>query len=216
MALVLPLVAGMMFVPAGSLRFWQGWIFVGIFTVFNTVFVAYFYRRDPRLLERRLQGKEPRREQKRFKMIWVPLWVCTLLLPGLDYRFGWSANLLGGVPLWLTAVSLAIVIYSWVLVFQVLRINSFASAIVQVEAGQKVIADGPYRFVRHPMYAGFILMILATPFALGSYIAFPTALLLVPVLVFRLLNEERVLRDELPGYAEYCERTRFRLVPAVF
>jgi protein-S-isoprenylcysteine O-methyltransferase Ste14 len=214
--IVLPLVAVLMFAPAGSFRFWQGWAFVGMFAVFNAVFVAYFYRRDPRLLERRLQTKEPKREQKQFKVLWVPLWVSTLVLPGLDYRFGWSQALLGGVPVWLTAVSLAIAVCSWLLVFQVLRINSFASAVVQVEAGQKVISDGPYRIVRHPMYSGFALMVLATPFALGSYVALLPAVLLIPVLVFRLLNEERVLRRELPGYAEYCAHTRFRLVPSVF
>jgi protein-S-isoprenylcysteine O-methyltransferase Ste14 len=214
--LVLPLVGALMFAPAGSFRFWQGWVFVGIFVVFTAVFAAYFYRRDPGLLERRLRNKEPRREQRQFKMLWVPLWVCTLALPGLDYRLGWSVALLGGVPLWLTGVSLAVVLGAWLLVFHVLRFNSFASAIVQVETNQKVVADGPYRVVRHPMYAGFTLLILATPFALGSFVAFLPALLLIPVLVFRLLDEERVLRQQLSGYVEYCEHTRFRLIPSVF
>lgn len=146
----------------------------------------------------------------------MPLWVCTLVLPGLDYRFCWSVSLLGGVPVWLTGVSWVIVVAAWLLVFHVLRFNSFASAIVQVEAGQRVITDGPYRVVRHPMYTGFALMILATPFALGSYLAFVPALLLIPVLVFRLLDEECVLRQELSGYSDYCEQTRFRLIPPVF
>jgi protein-S-isoprenylcysteine O-methyltransferase Ste14 len=210
------LVATLIFAPAGSFRFWQGWMFVGIFVVFNAVFVAYFYRRDPALLERRMQNKEPRREQRQFKMLWVPLWLCTLVLPGLDYRFGWSAALLGGVPVWLTGISLVILLSGWLLVFLVLRFNTFASAIVQVEAGQKVIADGPYRMVRHPMYTGFSLLILATPCALGSFVAFLPALPLIPVLVFRLLDEERVLRQQLSGYTEYCEHTRFRLIPSVF
>jgi protein-S-isoprenylcysteine O-methyltransferase Ste14 len=214
--LVPPLVAVLMFAPAGSFRFWQGWMFVGIFVAFNAVFVAYFYRRDPGLLERRLLNKEPRREQRQFKVLWVPLWLCTLVLPGLDYRFGWSVALLGGVPVWLTGVSLVIILSAWLLVFHVLRFNSFASAIVQVEAGQRVITDGPYRVVRHPMYTGFTLLILATPCALGSFVAFVPALLLIPVLVFRLLDEERVLRQQLSGYAEYCQHTRFRLIPSVF
>jgi protein-S-isoprenylcysteine O-methyltransferase Ste14 len=208
--------AALMFAPAGSFRFWQGWVFVGIFVVFNAVFVAYFYRRDPALLERRLQNKEPRREQRRFKMLWVPLWLCTLALPGLDYRFGWSLALLGGVPVWLTGVCEAIIAVAWLLIFHVLRFNSFASAVVQVEAGQRVITDGPYRLVRHPMYTGFALLILATPCALGSFVALVPALILIPLLVFRLLDEERVLRQELPGYAEYCEHTRFRLIPSAF
>jgi len=187
-----------------------------MFVVFNVVFAAYFYRRDPRLLERRLQNKEPRREQRLFKMLWVPLWVCTLVLPGLDYRFGWSVALLGGVPVWLTSASWVIMLIAWLLVFYVLRFNTFASTIIQVEAGQKLITDGPYRVVRHPMYSGFALMTLATPFALGSYVALVPALLTIPVLVYRLRDEERVLRQELSGYAEYCEHTRFRLLPSVF
>ena len=215
-AIMLPLVATLIFAPAGSFRFWQGWIFVGIFVLFTAVFITYFYRRDPGLLKRRLQNKEPRREQRQFKMLWVPLWVCALTLPGLDYRFGWSVNVVGSMPLWLTGVSWFIVVSAWLLVFQVLRVNTFASAIVQVDAGQSVITDGPYRLVRHPMYTGFAFMILATPFALGSYVALVPALLLIPVLVFRLRDEERVLRQELPGYAEYCEHTRFRLIPWLF
>jgi protein-S-isoprenylcysteine O-methyltransferase Ste14 len=214
--LVTALVAALIFLPAGSFRFWQGWVFVGIFVVFNAIFIAYFYRRDPALVERRLQNKEPRREQKRFKLVWVPLWVCTLILPGLDHRFGWSVELLGNVALWLSILAWAMVAVGWLLVFHVMQINSFASAIVQVEAGQRVITDGPYRVVRHPMYTGFMLMILATPLALGSYVALLPALLLIPVLVFRIRDEERVLRQELSGYAEYCERTRFRLIPSVF
>ncbi len=213
--LVLPLMAGLNFGPAGSFRFWQGWIFVGIFAVFTAIFAAYFYRHDPGLLERRMQSKEPRREQRQFKMLWVPLWICTLALPGLDYRFGWS-QALGGVPEWLTGVSFVVILCGWLLVFHVLRFNTFASAIVQVEAGQRVITNGPYRLVRHPMYTGFILLILATPFALGSLFAFVPALLLIPLLIFRLLDEERVLRRQLPGYTEYSEHTRFRLIPSVF
>jgi len=216
MVLALPILAAMMFVPAGSFSFWQGWVFVGTFVGFNAMLVGYFYRRDPKLLERRLQNHEPRHEQRRFKMLAVPLWIIMMVLPGLDYRFGWSIGMGGGVPVWLTGVSWAIVVVAWWLVFLVLRFNSFASSIVQVEAGQRVITDGPYGVVRHPMYTGFGLMTLATPIALGSYVAFVPALLVIPLLVIRLVDEERVLRQELPGYTEYCRHTRFRLIPSVF
>lgn len=214
--LVLPLVAAMMFAPAGSFHFWQGWLFLATFVVFNAVFVGYFHRRDPGLLERRMKNREPRREQKKFRLLWVPLWIALLALPGYDYRVGWSTALLGAMPVRLTLAAVALIGVAWALVFQVMRINSFASAIIQVEAGQKLITHGPYRVVRHPMYSGFILMILATPFALGSYISVAPAVLLVPTLVFRLRDEESVLRKELPGYAEYCERTRYRLIPSLF
>src|SRR5262249_16896113 len=105
---------------------------------------------------------------------------------------------------------------SWLLVFQVMRFNSYASAIVQVESGQKVITNGPYRIVRHPMYSGFVLLIVVTPLALGAYVALVPAIVMIPVLIFRLYDEEEVLRKELPGYTKYCERPRFRLIPGLF
>ena len=216
MGLVLPLFAVLIFLPAGSFHFWQGSVFLGITFAFSIAFIAYFYRRDPKLLERRLRAKETRREQKLFQALYLPLWVSTLALPGLDYRFGWSAAFHGGVPVWLTVAAWAIVAASWLLVIQVMRINSFAAAVIQIEAGQKVITDGPYRLVRHPMYTGFVLMTLATPFAMGSYVALVPAILLVPLVVFRLMDEERALREQLPGYKEYCTQTRFRLIPSVF
>jgi protein-S-isoprenylcysteine O-methyltransferase Ste14 len=214
-AVVLLLVAVMLIAPAGSLQFWQGWTMVGVFGIFTAHFVVYFSRHDPKLLQRRMERREPRRAQRLFKVFWVPLWVCELVLPGLDYRFGWSESV-GGVPLVVMVVSWIGLVASWLLVFRVMRFNRFASSVVRVEEGQKVITNGPYRLVRHPMYSGFVLMILATPLAMGSYVALIPAVLLVPVMVYRLTDEERMLRKELAGYAEYCERVRYRLVPYVF
>jgi protein-S-isoprenylcysteine O-methyltransferase Ste14 len=110
----------------------------------------------------------------------------------------------------------ALILGGLLLVVWVMKVNSFASRTIQVEAGQRVISTGPYRMVRHPLYSGSLVMWLATPLALGSYIAWPAFALLIPFYVFRLLNEEKVLRQELPGYPEYCLRTRFRLVPFVW
>ena len=216
MAIVLPTVAAVIFLPAGSLGFWQGWVFLGIFVVFNAVLFDYFYKRDPKLLERRLQNKERRREQKAFKVLWAAVWICTLTLPGFDYRFGWSQKLLAGVPIWLCLAGQAALTCSWFVIFEVFRFNTFASAVVQVEEGQRVISDGPYRLVRHPMYSGIALMALATPLALGSLVALPVAALKIPILIYRLRDEERVLRKELPGYGEYCARTPWRLVPHLY
>jgi protein-S-isoprenylcysteine O-methyltransferase Ste14 len=211
MAIVLPLVLATLFAPAGSFRFWQAWVFFGLFVIFNLFFVLYFHRRDPEFIRRRLQSKEQRPEQKRFKFIWVLLWTAVLVLPGLDYRFGWS-----NVPVWLCVAAQVLVAMSWILIFEVFRYNSFASAVVQVEAGQKVISTGPYSVVRHPMYSGLTLMMVAVGFALGSYVAVIPGLLKIPLLIYRLSDEERVLRRELPGYPEYCERTRFRLIPGLW
>ncbi len=120
------------------------------------------------------------------------------------------------MPLWLLLLSQVLVLGGFLLVFWVMKVNSFASRTIQVEAGQKVISMGPYRVVRHPLYSGSLVMWLAAPLALGSYIAWPAFVLLIPFYVFRLLNEEEVLRQELPGYSEYCQRTRFRLVPFIW
>jgi len=138
-----------------------------------------------------------------------------MALCGFDYRFGWSGAFLGRVPLWLVLTAQAILLASYFLVFRVMKTNSFASSVIQVEVGQEVISTGPYRLVRHPMYSAISLMVLATPLALGSYLALPLFLLLISLLVFRLLNEEKLLRQSLPGYVEYCRRTRSRLIPFI-
>jgi protein-S-isoprenylcysteine O-methyltransferase Ste14 len=196
------------FLPAGSLRFWQGWIFLAIWSVPTIAAFAYFYKHDPALVERRMRRKETVGEQKIImKLMYVPL-AAIYILPGFDHRFGWSHP-----PVWLTVVAQIFVLGGYGMIFWVMKANSFAASTIQVEPGQKVISDGPYGMVRHPMYLGMSVMFFFTPLALGSYVAWPAAVLLIPVIAFRLLNEEKVLRQELPGYAEYCLRTRFRLVP---
>jgi protein-S-isoprenylcysteine O-methyltransferase Ste14 len=210
------IVAAMLFIPAGSLRFWQGWALMILVFVPVISFYLYFYKHDPQLLERRLQSKEKVREQRLLIRLLKLLFFAAFLLPGLDYRFGWSRTSLGGVPLWLTLLAQVLLLGGLLFVFWVLKVNSFASRTIQVEAGQSLISDGPYRMVRHPMYSGSVVMWLVIPLALGSYFAWPAFALLIPIYVFRLLNEEKVLRQELPGYPAYCLRTRYRLVPFVW
>jgi protein-S-isoprenylcysteine O-methyltransferase Ste14 len=209
-------VAALLFIPAGSLRFWQGWVFMGL--VFIPIISAslYLYKHDPQLIERRLQTKEKISQQKIIVRLLRLVLVAAFLLPGLDYRLGWSRTSLGAVPLWLMLLSQALVLGGLLLEVWVMKVNSFASRTIQVEAGQRVISTGPYRLVRHPMYLGSLVTDLSTPLALGSYLAWPAFALLIPLYVFRLLNEENVLRRELPGYPEYCLGTRFRLVPYVW
>jgi protein-S-isoprenylcysteine O-methyltransferase Ste14 len=203
--------AGMLFIPAGSLKFWQAWVYMAIICVPMLPATIYFYKHDPRLVERRMRMKEKVSEQKLIMKLANLIFVIAFSLPGLDYRFGWSR-----VPLWLTMISQAVVLGSYLMTYRVLKENSFASRIIEVEAGQRVISTGPYRIVRHPLYLGATLMLLFTPFALGSYWALLAFGPLVALIVFRLLNEEKVLRRELPGYSEYCLRTRFRLIPFVW
>ncbi len=209
----LALFIAVFFIFAGSLSFWQGWVYITVTFVPEVFNYAYFYKHDPQLFERRLQPKEKTREQKLLRRCFAPIRVIGFALAVLDYRFGWSRTYLGGVPLWLEVISQALVLGGSLFVFWAMKVNSFASRTIQVESGQATIANGPYRFVRHPLYLGRLLTTLFTAPALGSYVAWPFGVLYVFFFVFRLLNEESILHRELPGYGEYCLRTRFRLVP---
>ncbi|MGC2416471.1 MAG: isoprenylcysteine carboxylmethyltransferase family protein [Candidatus Acidiferrales bacterium] len=206
--LALGVLGALLFIPAGSLRFWQGWAYIAI--TFGPGLFAFtdFYKHDPQLIERRMQLKEKVREQKRIMVFVYIMWLIAFVLPGLDHRFGWSH-----LPLWITVFSQAVIFGGFVMTLWVVKVNRFAARTIQVEPGQEVISHGPYRIVRHPMYLGACAMWLFTPLALGSYFTLPAFVLLIPLIVLRLLNEEKVLRQELPGYPEYCLHTRFRLVP---
>jgi len=208
--------AAMLFIPAGTLKFWPGWVLMAVLFIPTISFYLYFAKHDPEMIERRMRNEEQTSEQKLLMRFARPVLLAAFLLPGLDYRLGWSRTYLGGAPLWLLLLSQVLVLGGILLVGWVININRFASRTIQVEAGQKVVSSGPYAAVRHPMYLGGVVLFLATPLALGSYFAVPAFTLVIPVFAYRLLNEEKVLRRELPGYSEYCLRTRFRLVPFVW
>jgi protein-S-isoprenylcysteine O-methyltransferase Ste14 len=201
-----------LFLPAGSIKFWEGWVFIATLAVGN-LFTTIYFRHDRQLVDRRLESEETESAQRLFRILWTPLWIAGQLICGLDFRFRWSAAVFGGVPLGLVLSAQALSAVSYFITFQVLKANRFAASVVQVEAGQEVISTGPYRLVRHPMYSAFALQALSMPLALASYFAIPVFMLLIPLLIVRVLNEEKVLRQNLPGYAEYCSHTRFRLIP---
>lgn len=203
--------AALFFIPAGTLDYWQAWLYGAVLLVPMFLAVFYFLRRDPALLERRIRMKEKVEAQRAIiKSTYLPF-IIGYLVPGLDRRFGWS-----NVPLELVIFSDAMVLLGYIGFFFVMRENSYASRIIEVEKGQKVISTGPYAIVRHPMYSAMLLLYLFTPFALGSYLALPFFLLIVPVIVLRLLNEEKVLLKGLKGYKEYCRKVRHRLIPLVW
>ncbi len=137
--------------------------------------------------------------------------IALLLLPAFDHRFGWSK-----VPAYLALAGDVLVGLGFFLTFLVLRENSYGASTIQVIEGQKVISTGPYAIVRHPMYAGALVMLLGIPLALGSWWGLCALLFIVPVLIWRLLDEERLLRKELPGYVEYTQEVRYRLVPRLW
>lgn len=216
MATTLAVLASILFLSAGSLRFWAAWLFLGLQAGLWTFFFVDFLKHDPHLLERRLQTNEnePTQQvfQKLFKLILIPAFILT----GLDFRWGWSRAWLGPVPVGVVVAGQVVVVAGYCLVFWVMKTNTFAASTIQVEAKQSVIHGGPYALVRHPMYSSMSVTVLAVPLALGSYVTLPVFALLVPLLVYRLTHEERTLRRDLPGYEDYCERTRFRLVPWVW
>ena len=163
--------------------------------------------------------KGPRRSWVRNHMgnpRWRLLGASSLVLAGYDHRFQWSRTVLKPVPFWLELLSLLFIAGGHILFFQVVKTNSFAASVIQVEASQPVITSGPYGLVRHPMYLGFALMTVFTPLALGSFIALPVSTFILPMIAWRLLNEEKMLRGALPGYVEYCRQTRCRLIPYVW
>jgi len=207
------LIIALIFIPAGTLNFWQGWALIAIGFIPSSLAYFYFYKRDPELVARRMQTREKVGEQKLLIQVSKPLFFLIFLLPSLDYRFGWTRNHLRAVPLWLELLALALFLCGFFTVVWVMSVNSFASRTIGVEPGQQVISTGPYAVVRHPMYSGSILMWLSTPLALGSFFGLFAFVLLVPFYALRLLNEEKVLRQELPGYCDYCARMRYRLVP---
>lgn len=200
--------AAMFFIPAGSLGFWQAWLFIAVMLSLAIFVVIYFYGRSPEFLERRMMYKEKEMRQRMIIKIGNVVFFLGFLIPGLDYRFGWSV-----VPVWLVLLSELAVVLGYCIVFLAFKENPFAARTVEVFTGQKVIDTGPYSVVRHPMYTGVILMFLFLPTALGSYWALIIIIPIVAIIIYRALNEEEVLRRGLAGYAAYSEKVRYRLVP---
>jgi protein-S-isoprenylcysteine O-methyltransferase Ste14 len=210
------LIYGVLVFSTGTIHFWQGWALLVLQVVLGTWVGIYFFIRDPQVLERRLLRREKLTEQKLIILFWRVLSAASIVIAGYDHRFGWSGRFFVPVPLWLEVISLLIVSAGYTLHIEVLKANRFAASIIHVEEEQSVMETGPYRLVRHPMYVGFILMGVFSPLALGSFIAFSISTLIIPLVVFRLLSEEKLLRRDLPGYAEYCQRTPYRLIPSVW
>jgi protein-S-isoprenylcysteine O-methyltransferase Ste14 len=209
--LIVPVLGAILFIPAGTLAYWEAWVYLAVLLIPFACVVGYFLATNPGFLERRMQTREREPAQRRIiglSFFWFAL---TFILPGLDRRFGWS-----DVPVPVVLAADLVVLLGYGFIVLVFRENQFAGRTVRVEEGQQVITTGPYALVRHPMYLGTLLMYLASPIALGSYWALIPALLIVPILVARIANEEQVLVRDLPGYAEYRLRTRFRLVPGIW
>lgn len=198
-----------LFLPAGTINFWEAWIFWLGFSIITLSITGYFLKRDPGLLARRTKVNERATSKKApafFKAYYLGF-----ILPGIDFRFQWSNE-----PTWLVIVSNIIVFVAYIFIFVVFKENSYASTVIQVENEQHVITTGPYSIVRHPMYLGMVVMSLFMPLALGSYFAIIPMLFIIPTLIFRIKNEEEMLLRELKGYEEYCLKTQYRLIPFIW
>ncbi|MGE5327886.1 MAG: methyltransferase family protein [Deltaproteobacteria bacterium] len=198
-----------LFLPAGSFRYWEGWVFwiINLISIFFITF--YFMKKDPELLSRRTEFKEKEKTRK------VPaifnLYLLGYIIPGLDFRYHWST-----VPTALIIAANGICFLGFILIILVFMKNTYASTIIQVEKEQKVITTGPYTIVRHPMYMGMLLMLLFTPLALGSYWAIIPFLLSIPMNIIRIKGEEEILTKEVQGYKDYCIKTKYRLIPFIW
>jgi protein-S-isoprenylcysteine O-methyltransferase Ste14 len=203
-----------LFGPAWTLDFWQAWVYLLVFVGSSASITVYLWRNDPKLLERRINAgpaAETQPLQKLIQAVAALTFVGSLVVPSLDRRFTWSR-----VPFAMEIAGDILMLLGFFIIFRVFRENSFTAATIEVAADQKVISTGPYSVVRHPLYAGALVMLFGTPLALGSSWGLLLMIPMTLVIALRLLDEERFLAKNLPGYTEYCQRVRYRLVPYIW
>ncbi len=205
------LVGLLLFLPAGSFAYWQGWLLMGI--LFVPMFAAglVMMKKSPELLRKRLSAKEEQSEQKTVILLSGLMFLVAFVIAGLNYRFGWIV-----LPSWVSYAGAVIFLGAYALYAEVLRENAYLSRTVEVQENQKVIDTGLYGIVRHPMYMSTLLLFLAMPLVLGSVISFAVMLSYIPIIAKRIENEEKVLEEGLSGYREYKNRVRYRVIPFVW
>ncbi|MBN1415467.1 MAG: isoprenylcysteine carboxylmethyltransferase family protein [Bacteroidales bacterium] len=209
---LVPIVIGLLIlIPSGTFWFWQVYLYLTILLVPMIFVLFYFLKNDPMFLERRTRAKEKEKEQIIIQVIFSFIFLSGFVIPGMDKRFGWSH-----VPVLVVITADVVILLGYLLIFAVFKQNSYASRVVEVEKDQKVISTGLYGIVRHPMYIGVIIMFVPSPIALGSYWGMIPMTTIPLALVLRIINEEKVLRKELPGYKDYCQKTKYRLIPYVW
>jgi protein-S-isoprenylcysteine O-methyltransferase Ste14 len=214
LAILFLVMAALLFLSAGTLHYWQAWTYLAVYFGASIAITLYLMQKDPELLARRMSGgpfaeKEP--AQRIIMSITSLGFVALAIVPALDRRFGWS-----DVPVYAVALGDAVMLLGWLGIYFVFRENSFAAATIQSSAEQRVISTGPYAWVRHPMYAAALVMLLGISPALGSWWGIPIVIAILPALIWRLEDEERFLVRNLPGYPEYQGRVRHRLLPFVW
>ena len=205
------LIGVLIFLPAGTIHFPGGWLLMGI--LFIPMFLAGIVMmvKNPALLRSRLNAKEKESEQDTVIKLSGLMFLCGFVLAGLDFRFGWSR-----LPGWVHALGALLFLSAYALYAEVLRENTWLSRTIEVQEGQTVVSTGLYGIVRHPMYAVTLLLFLSMPLVLGSVPAFVVFLAYPAIITRRIRNEEEVLERELPGYREYKQKVRWRLIPYIW
>lgn len=205
------LVGLLLFLPAGTFAYPQGWLLMGI--LFVPMFIAglIMMKKSPELLRKRLNVKEEQAEQKTVIALSGLMFLASFIIAGLNFRFGWIR-----LPLWVSYAAALLFLAGYVLYAEVLRENVWLSRTVEVQENQKVVDTGLYGIVRHPMYMSTLILFLAMPLVLGSVISFVIMLLYIPIIAKRIRNEEQVLENGLEGYAEYRKRVRYKVIPFVW
>jgi protein-S-isoprenylcysteine O-methyltransferase Ste14 len=214
LVVLLVIMAALIFIPAGTLKFWQAWVFLAVYFGASFAITLYLMRADPQLLQRRMRGG-PTAERQATQKIIMSLtslgFIALLVVPALDHRFGWSH-----VPPAVELSGNAIVALGFLGVLRVFKENTFTSSTIELNAGQRVISTGPYALVRHPMYASALAILIGIPIALGSFFGLIVFVAIGGALIWRLLEEERFLAANLPGYTEYQKKGPKRLLPGIW
>lgn len=201
----------LIFLPAGSLHYWQGWLLMGV--LFVPMFIAGIVMmvKNPELLRKRLNAKEEEKEQKTVVVLSMLMFIAAFVVAGLNWRYQWIV-----LPDWTVWLAAALFLFGYVLYAEVLRENTYLSRTVEVQEDQKVIDTGLYGIVRHPMYTATIILFLAMPLILASPISFLIMLLYIPLIAKRIRNEEAVLEQGLKGYTEYKQRVKYKVFPYIW
>ena len=205
------IVSLLIFIPAGTINYFNGWLFIGV--LFIPMFIAglIMFFKNPELLRSRLDAKEREREQKEVLVYSAIMFILGFILAGFNYRYSWSI-----LPRWIVIIATCIFLISYLLYAEVLRENSYLLRTIGVKEGQKVVDTGLYGIIRHPMYLATIVLFLMMPLILGSLISFVIFLIYPFVIVKRIKNEEEVLKRDLVGYKEYMKKVKYRLIPYIW
>ena len=204
------LVGLLIFLPAGTIAYTYGWLFIGLLFVPMLIAGFVMLKKSPEFLKKRLDAKEKQGKQKGVVALSGLMFIAGFVVAGLDYRFGWSQ-----IPVWVTVAASALFLIAYALYAEVMRENAYLSRTIKVEEGQTVVDTGLYGIVRHPMYAVTILLFLMIPIVLGSWYALVVFLFYPAIIIVRLKDEEELLTKELSGYAEYKKKVKYRLIPFV-